>query len=94
MKEESMTIAENPDLYWFDREPYKTLVDAAHELEVRGATAEELIDAFLTLSVTFARDMFGPRMVSERLHALAMRFEAEAGKADAAAGGVAGGNVH
>jgi hypothetical protein len=87
-------IEEDPSRYWFDREPYRTLIDAAGTLEQRGASFEELVDAFLSLSLSFSVDMFGPRAVSERLYALAARFEAEADKADAAAGGGAGGNVH
>jgi hypothetical protein len=80
--------------YWADQEPYRTLVDAAEGLEERGASTEELMDAFLSLSLTFACGMFGPRRVSERLYELGARFEAEADKADAAAGGGAGGDLH
>jgi hypothetical protein len=79
---------------WSDREPYRTLVSALEELETRGATADDLIDATLSVALTMASNAVGPRELSQRLYVIATRFAADADLANAAARGGADGVVH
>jgi hypothetical protein len=92
MKDKAMIRNAGPD--WSDREPYRTIVSALEVLETRGADADELIDATLSVALTMASNAVGPRLLSERLYLIALKFAADADLADAAARGSADGVVH
>lgn len=91
MKAKDMIRNAGPD--WSDREPYRSIVGACEALEARGdATAEELTDALLSVGLTFANQIGGPRLLAERLVRIAMKFAQDADLEDAR--GRAGDLVH
>jgi hypothetical protein len=92
MKDKPMIRNAGPD--WSDREPYRSIVSALEDLQERGATNNELIDATMSLSFAMANNVVGPRLLSERLYLIALKFAADADLADAVEHGGAGGCVH
>lgn len=85
MKDKTMIRNAGPD--WSDREPYTTLVAALEDLQARGATNNELIDATMSLAFAMANHVAGPRLLSQRLYLIALKFAGDA-DLDAAVRGV------
>jgi hypothetical protein len=92
MKVNGMIRNAGPD--WSDREPYRSIVSALEDLQARGATNNELIDATMSLAFAMANNVVGPRLLSERLRIIATKFAADADLDAAAARGSADGVVH
>jgi hypothetical protein len=79
---------------WSDREPYRSIVSALEVLEENGTTADDLIDATLSVALTMANNAVGPRDLSRRLYVIATKFAADADLDDAVARGSADGVAH
>lgn len=92
MKVKSMIRNAGTD--WSEREIYKPIISVAEDLERSGKTVEEITNAFLSVGLTFANELGGPRELSQRLFVIATRFAADADLADAAARGSADGVIH
>lgn len=65
---------------WPQREPYKTLIDAAEVLEAKGFSVPDVIEAFYVLGTAMDVNRHGPRVVAIRSRAIADRYAEEAAR--------------
>jgi hypothetical protein len=82
-KENSMA-----DAAWTKQPLYKPIIQAHDALKLDGYDDDRIYDAFLSVALTGAQAIHGPRLIGHRLYLLAAQFVAQADRGDATGGGV------
>jgi hypothetical protein len=83
-----------PDASWTTEPIYKPIVYATDALKADGYTDDRIIDALLSVALTWGQHRHGSRCLSQRLWILAQRFGAEADAVEKIAAEGANGSVH
>jgi hypothetical protein len=78
-----MSDTDTPAILW-EQEPYKTFIAAAESLQEQGLSSDTLIDTLLSLALSMAKTLHGPRIVARRLAVLALHFADNTEQIDAA----------